>query len=141
MCVSVVEPFPLEALKDLLGHDKDHTNLPLVVLFAKSFAWDILGIKSSHKVGQNLAKEDGTMPAVPEHYDQSSAEDATKVDDPPLTGPEPRQRFKNIPTRYFEDFEPHIVKAQVQLRLKLNARHGRSLRKTTDFCRKHDDAP
>ncbi|KAL2046557.1 hypothetical protein ABVK25_011742 [Lepraria finkii] len=27
------EPFPLEVLKDLLGHDKEHANLPLVVLF------------------------------------------------------------------------------------------------------------
>ena len=38
------EPFPLEVLKDLLGHDRDHTNLPLAVLFVKSFSWDVLGV-------------------------------------------------------------------------------------------------
>ena len=27
------EPFPLEVLKDLLGHDRDHVNLPLLVTF------------------------------------------------------------------------------------------------------------
>ena len=37
------EAFPLDVLKDLLGHDKDHANLPLLVLFVKSFEWDLFG--------------------------------------------------------------------------------------------------
>lgn len=50
------EPFPLEVLKDLLGHDKEHANLPLVVLFVKSFGWDVLGIKSIAQMGRNLSR-------------------------------------------------------------------------------------
>jgi regulator of nonsense transcripts 2 len=39
------EPFPLEVIKDLLGHDREHANLPLLVIFVKAFGWDILGVK------------------------------------------------------------------------------------------------
>jgi len=39
------DPFPLEVLKDLLGHDAELINLPLAVLFVKNFAWAILGMK------------------------------------------------------------------------------------------------
>ena len=106
------EPFPLEVLKDLLGHDKEHINLPLVVLFVKSFGWDVLGIKSTAAEGQKSVKADGGIASAPDTYDQSSAEEdgAAKVDDPPLTSPELRQRFKNILNRYFEDVKLHIVK-------------------------------
>ncbi len=41
------EPFPLEVLKDLLGHDREHANLPLLVIFVKAFSWDILGVKAA----------------------------------------------------------------------------------------------
>ncbi|KAL9033680.1 MAG: hypothetical protein Q9214_007396, partial [Letrouitia sp. 1 TL-2023] len=88
------EPFPLEVLKDLLGHDRDHANLPLVVLFVKSFAWDILGITTS--AAEASADEDNT--AVP------------AVDDPPLTTQELQRRFKNVLDRYFEDVKLHIVR-------------------------------
>ena len=106
------EPFPLEVLKDLLGHDKEHVNLPLVVLFVKSFGWDVLGIKSTAAEGQKSVKADGGISSAPDSYDQSSAEEdgAAKVDDPPLTSPELRQRFKNVLNRYFEDVKLHIVK-------------------------------
>lgn len=106
------EPFPLEVLKDLLGHDKEHTNLPLVVLFVKSFGWDILGIKSTTAEGQKSVKVDGAIAAAPETYDQSSTDEdlMAKVDDPPLTSPELQQRFKNILNRYFEDLKLHIIR-------------------------------
>jgi regulator of nonsense transcripts 2 len=106
------EPFPLEVLKDLLGHDKEHANLPLVVLFVKSFGWDVLGIKSTIADQQKSVKADGVISTAPETYDQSSTdEDLTaKVDDPPLTSPELHQRFKNILNRYFEDVKTHIVR-------------------------------
>ena len=109
---SDAEPFPLEVLKDLLGHDKEHANLPLVVLFVKTFSWDILGTKSTSSEGQRSVKPDGVVSVAPETYDQSSTdEDAlSKIDDPPLISSELQQRFKNILIRYFEDVKVHIVK-------------------------------
>ena len=106
------EPFPLEVLKELLRHDKEHANLPLVVLFVKSFAWDVLGIKSSRADIQKSIKADGAISAAPEHYDQSSADEdfAAKADDPPLTTQDLQQRFKNVLNRYFEDVKLHIIK-------------------------------
>ncbi|KAL9103986.1 MAG: hypothetical protein Q9163_001006 [Psora crenata] len=115
---SDAEPFPLEVLKDLLGHDKEHVNLPLVVLFVKSFGWDVLGIKPAVFEGQKLLKADGEISVASdrmhENYDQSSADEdgvtASKGDDPPLTGPELRQRFKNVLNRYFQEVKSHIVR-------------------------------
>ena len=109
------EPFPLEVLKDLLGHDKEHANLPLVVLFVKSFGWDVLGIKSSSTDVQKSVKPDGAISAAAETYDQSSTDEdpATKVgkaDDPPLTTADLQQRFRNVLNRYFEDVKVHIIK-------------------------------
>ena len=111
------EPFPLEVLKDLLGHDKEHVNLPLVVGFVKSFGWDVLGIKSAISDTQKTVKADGEIaaPAIVESYDQSSADDdagPAKADDPPLIEPELQQRFKNILNRYFEDVKVHIMRDQ-----------------------------
>ncbi len=106
------EPFPLEVLKDLLGHDKEHANLPLVVVFVKTFGWDVLGIKSSSTDVQKSVKSDGAISTAPETYDQSSTDEdpTTKVEDPPLTSAELQQRFKNVLNRYFEDVKVHIVK-------------------------------
>ena len=108
------EPFPLEVLKDLLGHDKEHVNLPLVVLFVKAFGWDVLGIKSSSTDVQKSVKPDGAISVAPEPYDQSSADEdpakAEKADDPPLTTTDLQQRFKNVLNRYFEDVKVHIIK-------------------------------
>lgn len=111
------EPFPLEVLKDLLGHDKEHLNLPLVVGFVKSFGWDVLGVRSAVSDTQKTVKADGEIatPAVLESYDQSSAEDdagPARVDDPSLIEPELQQRFKNILNRYFEDVKLHIIRDQ-----------------------------
>lgn len=106
------EPFPLEVLKDLLGHDKEHANLPLVVLFVKTFGWDVLGIKSSSTDVQKSVKPDGAISAAPDTYDQSSTDEdpAVKVDEPPLSTVELQQRFKNVLNRYFEDVKLHIVR-------------------------------
>lgn len=106
------EPFPLEVLKDLLGHDKEHTNLPLVVLFLKTFGWDVLGIRSTTVEVRKAAKADDATPAAPEMYDQSSTDEDSmaKADDPPLASPELQQRFKNILNRYFEDVKARVVR-------------------------------
>lgn len=111
--VGSAEPFPLEVLKDLLGHDREHANLPLLVIFVKSFSWDILGAKSSAGEGRKTVEEDGA----------TRTEEATMVidgndgaadsdDDPPITTPELRERFRNILKRYFDDVTAHILRDQ-----------------------------
>lgn len=110
------EPFPLEVLKDLLGHDRDHLNLPLVVLFVKTFAWDVLGVKATATDGRKTVEVDGATSASAETGEFSSADEdnasGLTADDPPLTSPEPRQRFKNILDRYLEDVKVHVIKDQ-----------------------------
>ena len=114
---SDAEPFPLEVLKDLLGHDKDHANLPLVVQFVKSFSWDVLGARSTAEEGRkNIQSNSRTMNVIAEGGYQSSADEdavpATYADDPPLTTPELQQRFRNILVRYLDDVKLHVVKDQ-----------------------------
>ena len=110
------EPFPLEVLKDLLGHDKEHLNLPLVVHFVKNFGWDVLGINSSVGERRKRTEPNGTVAASSEAGSQSSAEEdsaaTTAVEDTPFTLPELQQRFRNILERYFEDLKAHIVRDQ-----------------------------
>lgn len=104
---SDAEPFPLEVLKDMLGHDREHVNLPLVVIFVKAFAWDILGASTSSAEGRRSIAEGDDGP--------SSEQDDVTSSDPPLTTPELRQRFKNILTRYFEDVKGHLIRDQKHL--------------------------
>ncbi len=111
------DPFPLEVLKDLLGHDKDHINLPLVVQFVKSFGSDILGIKTPTE-GRKSVKADGTIVTdgknVEAGYSSSTGEDGPNgiavVPDGSLVSPELQQRFRNILDKYFEDVKVHILK-------------------------------
>ena len=108
------EPFPLEVLKDLLGYDKEHANLPLVVLFVKSFGWDILGIKSASADGPKTARAKESQSTGADAGYQSSADEDVPVEDaahdPPLTTPELRQRFTNVLDRYFADVKQHILR-------------------------------
>lgn len=110
------EPFPLEVLKDLLGHDKEHLNLPLVVHFVKNFGWDVLGINSSFGERRKHVEPNGTAAANSDAGSQSSAEEdsvaTTAVEDAPFTSPELQQRFRNVLDRYFEDLKGHIVRDQ-----------------------------
>ena len=110
--IADAEPFPLEVMKDLLGHDREHANLPLVVLFVKSFGWDVLGIKSTAAEGQKSVKADGAISGAPETYDQSSTDEESmmRMDEPSLTSSDLQQRFKNVLDRYFEDVKLHIVR-------------------------------
>ncbi|KAH8889791.1 ARM repeat-containing protein [Thozetella sp. PMI_491] len=105
------EPFPLEVLKDLLGHDREHANLPLLVIFVKAFSWDILGVKAAGVDGRKTVEEDGATKASDgAGLGDSGSGDAT--DDPPFTPPELQERFKNILKRYFEDVKNHLVRDQ-----------------------------
>ena len=111
------EPFPLEVLKDLLGHDRDHTNLPLVVAFAKSFGWDLLGVNQSRAEGRKAVEVDGATTAAAD--DPGSAEedhvDGALGCDPPFASLELQERFKNILNRYFDDVKSHVIRDQKML--------------------------
>ena len=111
------EPFALEVLKDMLGHDREHNNLPLVILFVKSFAWDILGSRVGRNEGRKKVGEDGGTTVANGHtWSATSTEDDEGVDeDLPLASPDLQQRFKNILLRYFEDVKEHLVRDQKQL--------------------------
>ncbi|KAI0482879.1 armadillo-type protein [Xylariaceae sp. FL0804] len=108
------EPFPLEVLKDLLGHDRDHVNLPLLVIFVKSFSWDVLGVKSTGAEGRKAVEEDGATKSTDPAAERSDGlnEGNGSSDDPPLSGPEIQERFKNILKRYFEDVKSHLLRDQ-----------------------------
>ncbi len=111
------EPFPLEVLKDLLGHDRDHVNLPLVVAFVKSFGWDLLGVNATRAEGRKLVEADGATTIAAE--DPSSAEDdhvgSALGGDPPFASPELQRRFRNVLNRYFDDVKSHVIRDQKML--------------------------
>lgn len=113
------EPFPLEVLKELLGHDREHANLPLVVLFVKSFAWDALGVSVAGDRPKKDADESGaSVPALDGEDGASADEDAATnghQQDPPITSPEMQQRFRNILERYIEDVKKHVSRDQKSL--------------------------
>ncbi|KAL5117824.1 mRNA decay protein [Pleosporales sp. CAS-2024a] len=106
------EPFPLEVLKDMLGHDRDHVNLPLVVIFVKAFAWDILGTKPSSADGRKTVNDDGTTTTAKSDEASASEGDEQIIEDPPIISPDLQQRFKNILTRYFDDVKAHLLRDQ-----------------------------
>lgn len=105
------EPFPLEVLKDLLGHDREHANLPLLVVFVKAFSWDILGVRAAGSEGRKTVEEDGATKAGEAAEDHEGEPDSTS-DDPPFTPPELQECFRNVLKRYFEDVKGHLVRDQ-----------------------------
>ncbi|KAG6005866.1 hypothetical protein E4U21_007574 [Claviceps maximensis] len=112
------EPFPLEVLKDLLGYDRDHANLPLLVIFVKAFSWDILGVKPAGSEGRKTVEEDGTTnnddTEIPPHADDGS--DLTNTsEEKPFTSTEVAEQFRNILKKYFDDVATHIVRDQKQI--------------------------
>jgi regulator of nonsense transcripts 2 len=112
---SDVEPFPLEVLKDLLGHDREHINLPLVVLFVKNFAWDVLGVKLAATDERKSGQEGGSTTTRKTDDTSTGDEEDASHNDPPITSPELRQLFKNVLMRYFDDVKNHLVKDQKAL--------------------------
>lgn len=102
------DPFPLEVIKDLLGYDREHHNLPLAVLFAKNYSWDIMGIKREADAPGN--KE------VPETSGDESSGNIDSADDPPLMLDEKLQtRFRSIMSKYLEDVKKHVIRDQKSL--------------------------
>ncbi|KAI1381809.1 ARM repeat-containing protein [Hypoxylon crocopeplum] len=109
------EPFPLEVLKDLLGHDREHVNLPLLVVFVKSFGWDILGVKSAGSEGRKTVEEDGATKSTSESLEQTEVPEessSTGSGDLPFASSELQERFRNILKRYFEDIKAHLARDQ-----------------------------
>lgn len=114
------EPFPLEVLKELLGHDREHTNLPLAVLFVKNFAWDVLGIKSDRdETRKNVAADGATTSEIKDDaLAGTSGEDSAgekQEDDTPVVTASLRQRFMNILVRYLDDVKAHVLRDQKTL--------------------------
>ncbi|KAA8897416.1 putative nonsense-mediated mRNA decay factor [Sphaerosporella brunnea] len=117
---SEAEPFPLEVLKELLGRDREHINLPLVVLFVKQFAYDLLGVKARSSSRKTVEEDGATNAAIPDTDGKPKEEGALErsdVDssDPPLVPPELQQRFRNILTRYLDSVKSHIVRDHERL--------------------------
>ncbi|KAL1984619.1 hypothetical protein VTN96DRAFT_8841 [Rasamsonia emersonii] len=110
------DPFPLEVLKDLLGHDREHTNLPLAVLFAKTFSWDVLGVKPVEEGRKNVDADGTTTAATTEAAPGGEpAANGEVVEDPPITPEKLQLRFRSILTRYLEDVKAHVVRDQKAL--------------------------
>lgn len=98
-------PLPLAVLKELLGKDKEHVNLPLLVAFTKNFSYDVLGVKQTNVKkpvdvsGEEASKDEGmTTPQ------------AVSVDEP-LCGPELQEQFRLIVTKYFASVKSHIIRS------------------------------
>ncbi|EFX05482.1 nonsense-mediated mRNA decay factor [Grosmannia clavigera kw1407] len=126
------DPFPLAVLKDLLGHDREHVNLPLLVTFVKAFSWDVLGVKgagsesrkigdddSSAKTNGQTDKENGKAEteaaAAADGADQAqqlSAVQGPPTDEQSITPRELQEKFKSILSRYFDDVKGHLVRDQ-----------------------------
>lgn len=120
------EPFPLEVLKDLLGYDREHSNLPLLVIFVKAFSWDILGVRPPGSEGRKTVEEDGVATGNQESSDGHTAEDSSDpsvTTDQPFTPPELRERFKSILKKYFDDVKAHVLRDQksIQSQARRNA--------------------
>ncbi|PFH55401.1 hypothetical protein XA68_18405 [Ophiocordyceps unilateralis] len=117
------EPFPLEVLKDLLGHDKDHANLPLLVIFVKAYSWDILGVKQSVSEPRKILEEDGFANAPVGAI--QTAEDVTDsaVLEQPFTSSAVAERFRSVLKWYYDELAAHIVKDQksIQSQARRNA--------------------
>ncbi|KIV84145.1 hypothetical protein, variant 1 [Exophiala sideris] len=106
------EPFPLEVLKELLGHDPEHANLSLAVLFVKNFAWDILGLKPPSEEGRKNVDADGLVVEPPK--DNDAAGDPND-EDAPIIPPPIRQRFVNVLERYLSSVKSHVIRDQKSL--------------------------
>lgn len=108
------DPFPLEVLKELLGHDRDHSNLPLAVVFVKSFGWEVLGVKTLSDEGRKPINTNGETSLETQPFDNGSGDEARQSivpsEEPLMISENLRNRFKSILTRYFEDVKAHIIR-------------------------------
>ena len=109
------EPFPLEVLKDLLGYDREHANLSLLVTFVKLFSWDVLGVPSPGAEGRKAIEEDGNLKESADPVQDKAAATGDSGIDQPFSPPEVRESFRFILTRYFEDVKRRLTRDQRSL--------------------------
>ena len=124
---SDAEPFPLEVLKELLGRDRAHLNLPLVVLFVKQFSYDLLGLRARTTIRKTVDEDGATHSNSAINGGQAAeggaaaaaAADKSDIDpnDPPLEPLDVRQRFRNVLNRYLESVKSHIVRDHESLQV------------------------
>lgn len=118
------DPFPLEVLKDLLGYDREHANLPLLVIFVKAFSWDILGVHPPNSDGKKAVEEDGsTLGNQDAGAGNGEEKPLDQTMDQPFTPPDLRERFRSILAKYFEDVKAHVLRDQktIQSQARRNA--------------------
>jgi regulator of nonsense transcripts 2 len=108
-------PLPLAVLKELLGKDKDHVNLPLLVAFTKNFAYDVLGVKQT-----NVKK-----PLEVNVEDTELSPQAISVDEP-LCNVDLQEQFRSIVTKYFTSVKAHIIRSHKVYLWRSNIAHPRS---------------
>ncbi|KKF95464.1 Regulator of nonsense transcripts 2 [Ceratocystis platani] len=122
------DPFPYEVLKDLLNHDREHANLPLLVIFVKSFNWDILGVKPLTAEGRRTTDDETTATTNTDGNPQEDGRDLSGKDasaesshtkdvsdsesHPPFASAELQNKFKHILSMYFEDVKRHVIRGQ-----------------------------
>lgn len=95
-------PLPLAILKELLGKDKDHTNLPLLVAFTKNFSYDVLGVKQTNVKKPVDVNVEGLKDGEPPQ--------AVSVDEP-LCAPDLQEQFRTIVSKYFASVKSHIIRS------------------------------
>ncbi|KAL2419267.1 Regulator of nonsense transcripts 2 [Exophiala dermatitidis] len=103
------EPFPLEVLKELLGHDPEHANLGLAVLFVKNFAWDVLGLKPPSDEARKTGDADGTTAETPK---EGAVSNGSSDEEQPIIPQSIRQRFINVLDRYLGSVKSHVIRNQ-----------------------------
>ncbi|EXJ54821.1 hypothetical protein A1O7_10162 [Cladophialophora yegresii CBS 114405] len=106
------EPFPLEVLKELLGHDPEHANLSLAVLFVKNFAWDVLGLKPPSDGSRKTVDAEGHI--LENGKDGEDSADTAEGDEP-IIPPPIRQRFVNVLEHYLSSVKNHVIRDQRSL--------------------------
>ena len=116
------DPFPLEVLKELLGHDRDHMNLSLAVVFVKSFSRDVLGVSSGKEKKRTTIGGDGaTSSPIKDSFDIPTSDendsDGYADDESRLVSEKLQTRFKNVLIRYLEDVKSHLVRDQKALNI------------------------
>jgi regulator of nonsense transcripts 2 len=95
-------PLPLAVLKELLGKDKAHVNLPLLVAFTKNFSYDVLGVKQT-----NVKKP---VDVTTSESKDDIAPKATSIDEP-LCPTDLQEQFRTIVTKYFTSVKAHIIRS------------------------------
>ncbi|KAI5785039.1 putative nonsense-mediated mRNA decay factor [Peziza echinospora] len=124
------DPFPMDVLKDLLGRDREHVNLPLVVLFVKNFSFDLLGVKPRSTTPKHVEEDGETTEGASKNSKSTNANrggadggtgDGTEYssadeNEQPLVKPDLQKRFRNILERYLTSVQAHIVRQHTFLK-------------------------